>query len=81
MSDLRAFFSTDWDAMTHADWSGLILAVVLAILMAGLYFWVFNPKNRDEFEQHCDFVNENENEHEHEKEEDMKREVEHGQTK
>ncbi|MDQ6968704.1 MAG: hypothetical protein Q9M14_08500 [Mariprofundaceae bacterium] len=43
--------------------------------MAGLYFWVFNPKNRDQFEQHRDFVNENG------KEEDMKREVEHGQTK
>lgn len=75
MSDIAEFFSTDWDAMTHADWSGLIIAVVLTILMAGLYFWIFNPKNRDKFEQHRDFVNEKEHE------EDIKREVEHGQTK
>jgi len=75
VSDIAEFFSTDWDAMTHADWSGLIIAVVLTILMAGLYFWIFNPKNRDKFEQHRDFVNEKEHE------EDIKREVEHGQTK
>jgi len=31
-------------------------------LMIGLYVWIFNPKNRDKFEQHRDFVNEN-NEH------------------
>jgi len=74
VSDLAEFFSTDWDAMTRADWSGLIIVVILTILMAGLYFWVFNPKNRDKFEQHRDFVNENETEED-------KREVEHGQTK
>jgi len=79
VSSLSEFFSTDWDAMTHADWSGLIIVVILTVLMAGLYFWVFNPKNRDKFEQYRDFVNENENENENQ--EDMKREVEHGQTK
>jgi len=73
VSSLREYFSTDWNAMTHADWSGLIIVLVLTVLMAGLYFWVFNPKNRDKFEQHRDFVNEHH--------EDTHREVEHGQAK
>jgi len=76
VNSLRDYFSTDWNAMTHADWSGLIIVLVLTVLMAGLYFWVFNPKNRDKFEQHRDFVNED-----HEHNEDTHREVEHGQAK
>lgn len=62
--------------MTHADWSGLIIVLVLTALMIGLYIWIFNPKNRDKFEKHRDFVNED-NEHN----EDRDREVEHGQGK
>jgi len=76
VSSLREYFSTDWAAMTHADWSGLIIVLVLTALMIGLYVWIFNPKNRDKFEQHRDFVNEN---NEHNK--DIDREVEHGQAK
>jgi len=76
VNSLRDYLSTDWNAMTHADWSGLIIVLVLTVLMAGLYFWVFNPKNRDKFEQHRDFVNED-----HEHNEDTHREVEHGQAK
>jgi len=76
VNSLREFFSTDWAAMTHADWSGLIIVLVLTVLMVGVYFWTFNPKNRDKFEQHRDFVNED---HEHHK--DTDREVEHGQAK
>lgn len=75
MSSLRDYFSTNWAAMTHADWSGLIIVLVLTALMIGLYVWVFNPKNREKFEQHRDFVNE------HEHDEDTSREVEHGQEK
>jgi hypothetical protein len=44
--------------------------------MAGLYIWIFNPKNRDKFEQHRDFVNEDNEHHE-----DAHREVGHGQAK
>ncbi|MDX8397645.1 MAG: CcoQ/FixQ family Cbb3-type cytochrome c oxidase assembly chaperone [Mariprofundaceae bacterium] len=73
MNSIVAYFSTDWSAMTHADWSGLVIVSVLTVLMAGLYFWVFNPKNRDQFEQHRDFVNE--------KHESTHREVGHGQAK
>ncbi|MDQ6992945.1 MAG: CcoQ/FixQ family Cbb3-type cytochrome c oxidase assembly chaperone [Mariprofundus sp.] len=70
MSSLQAFFHTDWQAMTRADVTGLIMAVVLTLLMVALYIWVFKPSNRDNFEQYRDFVNE-----------DEKREVDHGQTK
>lgn len=76
MNSLREYFSTDWVAMTHADWSGLIIVLVLTALMLGLYIWVFNPKNRDKFEKHRDFVNED-----HEHDEDKGREVEHGKGK
>jgi len=72
VSDLRDFFSTDWDAMTRADWTGLIIVLVLTVLMIGLYVWVFKPGNRDRFEQYRDFVNDDK---------DMNREVGHGHTK
>jgi len=78
VNSLREFFATDWDAMTHADWSGLIIVTVLSVLMAGLYFWIFKPSNRDHFEQHRDFVNDD-SAHEHN--EEMNREAAHGQKK
>lgn len=73
MNSLHDFFSTDWDAMTRVDWSGMIIVIVLTVLMIGLYVWVFHPKNRDKFEQYRDFVNDSDK--------DTKREIEHGQTK
>jgi len=92
VNSLREFFATDWEAMTHADWSGLIIVVVLTVLMIGLYSWIFKPSNRDHFEQHRDFVNEdaelhaNEdlaNEHyaKHKNDADMNREAAHGQKR
>lgn len=74
MSSLREYFMTDWEAMTRADWVGLVIVLVLSVLMFALYVWVFRPGNRDRFEQYRDFVNDNHDE-------DMKREVGHGQTK
>ncbi len=73
MNSIYEFFSTDWEAMTRADWTGLIIVLALTALMIGLYVWVFKPKNRDHFEQYRDFVNDND--------EDYEREVGHGQTK
>ena len=75
MNSLIEFFSTDWDAMTHADWTGMVIVLVLTALMIGLYSWVFKPSNRDNFEQYRDFVIHNDDN------EDMKRETGHGQTK
>ncbi|TLS68547.1 CcoQ/FixQ family Cbb3-type cytochrome c oxidase assembly chaperone [Mariprofundus erugo] len=74
MNSLREYFFTDWQAMTRADWVGLVIVLVLSVLMFALYVWIFRPGNRDRFEQYRDFVNDNHDE-------DMKREVGHGQTK
>ena len=78
MNSLSEFFSTDWEAMTHADWTGLIIVLVLTALMIGLYVWVFKPANRDRFEQYRDFVNDDLMDN---NSEEMKREVGHGQTR
>jgi len=72
VNKLAEYFSTDWDAMTRADWTGLVIVLILTVLMAGLYIWVFKPGNRDKFEQYRDFVND---------EKEMDREVGHGQTR
>lgn len=72
MNKLLEYFETDWEAMTRADWTGLIIVLVLALLMVALYIWIFKPSNRDKFEQYRDFVNHDD---------DVKREVGHGQTK
>jgi len=73
VNSIYEFFSTDWEAMTHADWTGMIIALVLTVLMIVLYAWIFKPANRDNFEQYRDFVNDND--------EDLDREVGYGQTK
>jgi len=70
---LVEYFETDWEAMTRADWTGLIIVLVLSALMIGLYVWVFKPANRNKFEQYRDFVNRDDIEN--------KREVGHGQTR
>lgn len=76
MNSLTEFFSTDWDAMTHADWTGMVIVIILSVLMIGLYTWIFKPSNRDHFEQYRDFVIHNDNNNE-----EMNREAGHGQTK
>ncbi len=52
MTKLQEYFSTDWSAMTGADWFGTILTVVVFILMVVVYFWALNPKNKNEIESH-----------------------------
>ena len=56
---MNDYLHTDWSAMTRADWAGLIIVLSLTALMAGLYVWVFKPRNRDRFEQYRNFVNQN----------------------
>jgi len=77
VNSIYEFFATDWEAMTHADWTGLIIVLALTALMIALYAWIFKPANRDHFEQYRDFVNDDFMDNS----EDMKREVGHGQTK
>jgi cytochrome c oxidase cbb3-type subunit 4 len=50
VSSLGEYFHTDWQAMTAHDWVGTILTVVIAILMAVAYIYVFHPKNRERLE-------------------------------
>jgi len=73
---IRDFFSTDWGSMTHVDWTGLAIVLLLTALMIGLYVWTFRPSNRDKFEQHRDFVNQDKD-----IEEEIRREVEHGKAR
>ncbi len=56
MSTLQEYFRTDWDAMTGSDWVGMAISLVMFILMAGVYIWVFLPGNRAGFEKNRDFV-------------------------
>ncbi len=56
MSALQEYFHTDWDAMTGADWVGMTASLVVFVLMAGVYVWVFLPGNRAGFEKHRDFA-------------------------
>ena len=57
---LKSYFQTDWELMTHADWAGLVIVVLLTAVMVALYIWVFKPGNKDKFEQYRDFVNKDE---------------------
>ncbi|GAB6039719.1 cbb3-type cytochrome c oxidase subunit 3 [Endothiovibrio diazotrophicus] len=50
MSSLLEYFHTDWEAMTHNDWIGTILTVVVFLLMVVLYIYALHPKNRDKLE-------------------------------
>ncbi len=52
MNSLMDYFHTDWEAMTTADWFGMIITVVVFLLMAGLYIYVLLPRNRDKLEAH-----------------------------
>ncbi|MDQ6964679.1 MAG: CcoQ/FixQ family Cbb3-type cytochrome c oxidase assembly chaperone [Mariprofundales bacterium] len=73
MNSIQEFFSSDWEAMTRTDWTGLIIVLVLTLLMTALYSWVFRPRNRDNFEQYRDFVNHTDD--------NWAEEANHGQTK
>ena len=52
MTKLQAYFQTDWQAMTATDWVGLIINVVIFIALLVLFYWVFNPKNKQKLEAH-----------------------------
>lgn len=56
MSKLAEHFSTDWSAMTGSDWVGLVITVVIFVLMAAVYIYVFKPGNKDKLEAHRHIV-------------------------
>ncbi len=53
---ISEYFHTDWAAMTANDWYGMIFTIVVFFLMIALYSWVLRPGNKENMEQHCDFV-------------------------
>lgn len=52
MTKLQSYFQTDWQAMTTTDWIGLMINVVIFMALLGLFYWVFNPKNKQRLEAH-----------------------------
>ncbi len=61
MNKLQEYFHTDWSAMTLHDWIGLIVTVGAFLAMVWIYFYVFNPKNKERLEsqRHIPFEEEN----------------------
>ncbi len=43
--------------MTLVDKIGAVTAVVIFVLLAGAYFYAFRPKNKQQFEDLRNFVN------------------------
>ncbi len=52
MNSLIEHFSTNWSGMTLNDWIGTLATVIVFILMAVAYIYVFSSKNRDRLEAH-----------------------------
>lgn len=52
MTKLQAYFYTDWQAMTTTDWIGMIMTVVIFIALVIVFYWTFNPKNKQKLESH-----------------------------
>ncbi len=42
--------------MTVSDWIGLTVTVVITVLMAVLYVYVFRPGNREKLESHRNII-------------------------
>jgi cytochrome c oxidase cbb3-type subunit 4 len=51
MDALLNHFSTDWAAMTLHDWMGMVLTIIVFVGMLAGYVMVFNPRNKEKFEQ------------------------------
>ena len=46
------YFHTDWASMTLHDWLGLVITIVVFLFMIALYFYIFNPANKERLEAH-----------------------------
>jgi len=51
MSKLFEFLGMDVSKMTLNDWQGVVLTLLATAAMVFVYFWVFNPKNKDALEE------------------------------
>jgi len=40
----------DVERMSLNDWQGVILTLLATVAMIYVYYWIFNPKNRDALE-------------------------------
>ena len=50
MTKLLGYLGMDVNAMSLNDWQGVVLTLLAAAAMIYIYFWVFNPKNKDALE-------------------------------
>ena len=50
MAKIFEYLGMDVNAMTLNDWQGVVLTLLAAAAMIYIYFWVFNPKNKDALE-------------------------------
>ena len=50
MAKWFGYLGMDINAMTLSDWQGVVLTLLAAAAMIYIYFWVFNPKNKDALE-------------------------------
>ncbi len=51
MSNIEAYFNTDWAAMTAQDWGGMLLTVGVFVGMAVAFFYALRPKNAKRLEE------------------------------
>ncbi len=61
MTKLQEYFHTDWSAMTGTDWFGLVLTVGVFMILVVVFFWTYNPKNKEELESHRTMLLDDEN--------------------
>lgn len=52
MDKVKAYFQTDWAAMTMHDWIGLGITIVVFFVMVALYVYVFHPSNKAKLESY-----------------------------
>ena len=50
LESIAEYFHTDWAAMTFHDWLGLVITVVVFIAMFSVYYYAFNPANKEKLE-------------------------------
>ena len=50
IDSITDYFYTDWAAMTFHDWLGLFVTIIVFIAMVSVYYYVFNPANKEELE-------------------------------